>query len=158
MRIARLLGRAAIVVLLVGGFLVLAYPGYRESHFPDARAARQSGRGVPTFMPDEATDVRVLTNLDTMQGWGCFQLRNGLEKFQERLAAEGAVRKGGTPLPPAEKMLGSVPWWPDVMSGTGIERYDLLPTGAGGPTMIGLSAGDKRVCFYGGGNVRDSAR
>jgi hypothetical protein len=154
-RVVGLLGRVALVALLVGGMLVLAYPGYRESHFPDARVARQSGqaRGIPTFMPDAAKDISLLTNLDTMQSWGCFQLPSGMKEFQMDLAAEGAVHRGGQSLPKAEKMLGWVTWWPAAMSETGIDRYDLPSRASGGPTMIGLSARDNRVCFYGGGNA-----
>ena len=155
MRLAGLLARAALVIFLVAGLLILAYPGYRESHFPDALTARQSGpaRGIPTFMPDGAKDIRVLTNLDTMQSWGCFQLPSGMKEFQVYLISEGAVRREGESLPRAEKMLGRVTWWPNAMSETGIDRYDLPVSPSGGRTMIGLSIRDNRVCFYGGGNA-----
>lgn len=150
---AGVVGRAAVVAALVAGVLVLAYPGYRETHFADARAARPPGqaRRIPAFVPDDAREIRTLTNLDTMQSWGCFQLPGGTRDLRLRLAADGAVRHDGEALPRAEKMFGRVAWWPPAMSEPGVERYDLPD--AAGTTMVGLSARDDRVCFYAGGNA-----
>jgi len=155
LRKGAILGRTALIVFLVAGLLVLAYPGYRESNFPDARGARESGHAgmIPAFIPDAAKDIRTLTNLDTMQHWGCFHLPDGTREFRTHLAAEGAVRREGESLPKAGKMLGWVTWWPATMSEVGIERYDLHSPASRGVTMIGLSARDNRVCFYGGGNA-----
>jgi hypothetical protein len=77
----------------------------------------------------------------------------GTGEFRRYLAAEGAVRREGESLPKAAKMLGWVTWWPATMSEVGIERYDLRSAAARGTTMIGLSARDNTVCFYGGGNA-----
>ena len=152
-RLDGLLGRIVLVILVVAGLLILAYPGYRESHYADAHAARQSGGGrrIPTFVPDSATNISVLTNLDTMQTWGCFQLPNGMAEFQTYLVSQGAVRRPGEPLPKAKKMLGWVTWWPTAVSETGVDHYELPSRPSAGRTMIGLSTPEDRVCFMEGG-------
>jgi hypothetical protein len=139
-----------LLLVVLAGLALLAYPGYREEHFADAASSRRSKLStVPSFVPDEARDITFLTNLDTMERWGCFQLPNGTADFRSRLAAEGAVARPGQPLRKAERMFSRVPWWPEAMSEPGVERLD-LPSRGGRVLMIGLSAGDGEACFYSG--------
>jgi hypothetical protein len=151
-KVIKVVSRVVVVLLLLAGLAVLGYPGYREEHYPDARVARQSGRPstIPPFIPDAAQDISLLTNLDTMERWGCFRLPVGRPEFQARLAAEGALRRSGESIRKAERMFGRVPWWPSAMSKTDIERHDLPSQVAGRVIMIGLSGSDDRVCFYSG--------
>lgn len=151
MNVLRVGGRVVVVLLLLAGLGILAYPGYREAHHQLARTARQSGQSpIPPFIPDEALDIRLLTNLDTMESWGCFRLSAGRSELQARLAAGGAVRRPGEAIRAAERMFGRVPWWPSTMSQADVERYDLPEKIGGRTTMIGFSASDDRVCFYAG--------
>ena len=158
--VIKVVARVVVVLLLLAGLAVMAYPGYREEHYPDARVVRQTGQvsKIPPFIPDAAQDITLLTNLDSMESWGCFRLSVGRPEFQARLVAEGAVRRSGESIPKAERMFGRVPWWPSAMSKTDIERHDVPSKIAGRVMMIGLSGSDDRVCFYSGlsaGEQRD---
>jgi hypothetical protein len=152
LRVIKLAGRVVVVLLLLVGLGVLAYPGYREGHYPNARGPRQEGQSskIPPFIPDAAEDISLLTNLDTMESWGCFRLPVGRAEFKSRLAAEGAVRRPGEFLRKAERMFGRVPWWPGTMSQPGVDRHDLPSKLPGRVMMVGFSASDDQVCFYSG--------
>ena len=126
-------GTIALIVITVSTWgCVGPFSEDLESHYANVAAARDDGaflRGwLPEIVPDEATDIREVHNIDSNRTWACFGIPQGAATVRARLekaTAQRVARPLGT-RPPG--LLGPPTWWPSSMAQPQIEAYELKET------------------------------
>jgi hypothetical protein len=107
----------------------------RESSFASVKEARSSGavaRGwVPNDLPESATDLRELHDLDTNEVWGTFRL-----PVSERAPSVALTRVEASKLNGHAVRSPRASWWPETLTGNldsgvlqknGLELYSAPP-------------------------------
>jgi hypothetical protein len=124
-----------------------------ESHYADAATARRAGaldRGwLPEFIPDDATDISELHNLDTNLTWACFTNPRGPGSLRALLEKHGMKRATGpvTGGPPA--LFGTPAWWPAFMGRPDVETYQVVEDSRFS-LLVGFDPHTGRACFHRG--------
>jgi hypothetical protein len=118
----------------------------RESHYADVATARRDSaftRGwLPEIVPEDATNLWELHDLDSNATWACFTTPQGPTGVRSLLEKRGALRVGGP--------ISSGPgrrWWPAVTSGPRVEGYRLRED-ARFTLLVGVDASGNRACFH----------
>ena len=124
-----------------------------EKAYQDVAAAESGGafnRGwLPPLLPADARNIVELHNLDTSEGWGCFDAPTGSGAIREKLQAAGAKRVSGPVGPRPTQYFITRTWWPQSMNETDLEVYELAETGQR-RFALGIDASGRRACFHRG--------
>jgi len=143
---------ARAVVLLALSVPLLACDEY-EKAYPDVATAEAGGafnRGwLPPLLPADARNIVELHNLDTSEGWGCFDAPTGPAAIREKLQAAGAKRVSGPVGPRPTQYFVTRPWWPESMNESDLEVYELTAPGER-RLALGIDASRRRACFHRG--------
>jgi|SRR5438093_9573747 len=119
-----------------------------ESHYADVTAARAAGaigwdQWIPEIVPDSATDIRELHNIDTNRTWGCFRFGQGEDGSVRRTLAALGARPGRGPVSERPRFFFTeLAWWPRSMTSPTIEAYEVFDV------LVGIDENDQRVCFH----------
>lgn len=103
-------GNTVLIIVLAGQLFAGACSDRRESVFASVKEARSSG-WIPGGLPESATDVRELHDVDTNEVWGTFRLSASehssisLTRVDESKITGQAVRSPRTS------------WWPEMLTG-----------------------------------------
>jgi hypothetical protein len=138
-------------LILTGVILIAACSEYKESSYASMAEARRMGavdRGwLPEILPDEATNVHEVHNVDTNQTWCRFdltaadanRLRAALSSLTASQISARTVRAPG------------VEWWPKVLGGVldpgAIEKAG-MKLYMSGPLLFALDAGERHGLMY----------
>lgn len=121
-----------------------------ESHYADVGAARHDGafvRGwLPEIVPEEATDIWEVHNVDSNRTWACFGIPKGPAPVRTLLEKAGAHRIARPLVTRPPGILGPPKWWLPSMAQPRIEAYELKEN-RGSMLHIGIDAAAARVCF-----------
>jgi hypothetical protein len=99
-----------VIVLCVGQLFAGACSDRRESSFASVKEARSSGWGwVPSGLPESATDLHELHDVDTNEVWGTFRLSDPSSITLTRVQASSVT--GHSVRSP------SASWWPEILTG-----------------------------------------
>jgi hypothetical protein len=101
---------------------------------------------LPEIVPDEATDISELHNVDNNRTWACFGIPKGPATVRALLEKAGAHRIARPRRTRPPGILGPPKWWPASMAQPRIEAYELKET-RGSMLHIGIDAAAARVCF-----------
>jgi hypothetical protein len=110
------------------------------------------GAWIPAILPEAATDIFELHNLDTNATWGCFR-PNGQAEQVIRLLRARAAQPVREPLPDAPtRWLRTLDWWPDSMTRAGLEAFEfkepsLTPALSGSTVRVAIDRANDVVCF-----------
>ena len=122
-----------------------------ESQYADVGAARREGafdRGwLPEIVPDEATDIWEMHNIDTNLTWACFSTPHGSASTLALLQKQNATRVSGPISNGPGGHFGTRKWWPSSMADTQIEAYQLKENSRF-TLLIGIEAAARRVCIH----------
>ena len=102
-----------VVVLLVCQLFAVACSDRRESSFANVKEARSSGWGwIPSGLPESATDLHELYDVDTNEVWGTFRLPGNEHTPSSTLTrVEASQITGQTIRSPRAG------WWPEILTG-----------------------------------------
>ena len=127
-----------------------------ESHYPDVATARRQGaftRGwLPEIVPDGASDIWEVHNIDTNLTWACFSVPDGPIGVRRLLTDRKAERVAGPVGPGPRGFLRTRTWWRRSMSDAGVEAYELRERSQF-KVVVGVDAAGNGVCMH-----RTSAR
>ena len=110
------------------------------------------GAWIPEILPEAATDIFELRNIDTNATWGCFRPNGQAEQVVRLLLGRGAQPVKG-PLPDAPtRWLRTLDWWPASMTGDGLEAFEfkepsLTPALSGSTVRVAIDRANDVVCF-----------
>jgi hypothetical protein len=128
-----------------------------EHHYPNLAAARAADaigehRWIPAILPDEATAIREVHNIDTNLTWGCFMTRD-MRGVRELLAKQNAQpTQAAVAVEPRERFR-DFSWWPESMRSGAAEAWEFRESAACAacsPSLVrvGIDAKADRVCFH----------
>ena len=124
-----------------------------QSHYADAASARRAGAfdhgWLPEFVPDDATDISELHNLDTSVTWACFSNPQGPASLRALLEKHGAKRASGPVSAGPPALFGRRAWWPALMAKPGVEAYRVVEDSRF-TLLVGVDPGSGRACFHRG--------
>jgi hypothetical protein len=122
-----------------------------ESHYADVGAARQDGafdRGwLPAIIPEDATVIWEMHNMDTNLTWACFATPQGPASTRAFLEKHGAERVSGPISDGPRRLFAKREWWPSSMAEAQIEAYELKESSRF-TLVIGVEPAGRRVCFH----------
>lgn len=127
---------------------------YRTLAEARGKAAVGDGGGawIPEILPEAATDIFELHNIDTNATWGCFR-PNGQAEQVVRLLRARAARPVKERLPDAPtRWLRTRDWWPESMTREGLEAFEfkepsLAPALSGSTVRVAIDRANDVVCF-----------
>jgi hypothetical protein len=143
-----------LVAVALAGACVGPFSELEESQYPNtdaARAADPSG-WIPEVLPRDATSIREVHRVDVSRTWGCFSTRRADEVRALLTGLHAHKAPGPVANRPAE-MFRDFSWWPDSMSGSGLEAWEFReesPCFACTATVVrvGIDVGSGTVCFH----------
>ena len=122
-----------------------------ESHYANVQDAQGDGaftRGwLPEIVPEEASDIWELHNIDTNLTWACFRTPRGSASVRTLLAKAGATRATGPIASRPPGFFRTRPWWPASMAQAELERYELKENDRF-TLQIGIDVAEARACLH----------
>jgi hypothetical protein len=122
-----------------------------ESNYPDVAAARADGAfthgWLPEILPENATDIWEMHNLDTNLTWACFSTPDGPDGARLLLGQRGAARVKGPIDRGPSGLFGIKEWWPPSMSSGTVETYELKEEGRYS-VLVGFDPAAGKVRFH----------
>jgi hypothetical protein len=125
-----------------------------ERQFADAKSARADYRGgwIPDILPDDATSIREVHNLDTNATWGCFRTQN-VDAVRAALSKLKATKTQAAIHAGPRELFRDFSWWPNSMRSSSIEGWQFVePANAleSSIVRVGVDTGTGTVCFHRG--------
>jgi hypothetical protein len=146
-----------VCLVLVGSIGVSACIGpfseNIESRYADRRSAGGAiARGwIPEILPDDASDIREVHNMDTNATWCCFSTRHPAD-VRARAVRLGAVGVLGPVHSGPRETFRDFSWWPESMASATIEALEFseAPAYSGAtPSLVRAGIdGSGKICFY----------
>ena len=141
----------ALMAVLLAWSCVGPFSEDLESHYENVSGARADGafvRGwLPEIVPDDATDIWELHNLDTNQTWACFRTPGGADEVRRLILRGGWTRVTGTVHTGPPRLFRARPWWPESMRNAPLETYELAEE-SGHVIVVGIDERAAIACLY----------
>ena len=125
-----------------------------EREYPNTKAAKAADRGwIPEILPDDATGIREVHNIDSNRTWGCFTTRE-LGAVRSKLSLLKANRTAGPIHSGPREVFRDFSWWPETMRYSAVEAMEFReppPYPAAQHRFlirVGLDGATGTVCFH----------
>jgi len=110
--------KRTVILLVLVSCLLESCSDTRTSNYASVLEARRAGefeRGwLPAALPDDATNIREIHNVDTNEVWGLFLFPQGTrERLEKQLIPTTTLEVSRRPIRNPH-----VDWWPEFLTGT----------------------------------------
>lgn len=129
-----------------------------EHHYQDLASARAAGavgdgRWIPPILPEDASDIREVHNIDSNRTWCCFATVS-VADVRAKVSERGGAKVRGPIHAGPREMLRDFSWWPASMVSASVEPFEFheAPAYPGATPMrvhVGIDSAGK-VCFHRG--------
>lgn len=143
-----------LVAVTLAGACVGPLSEMQESRYPDPDAARLGDPSgwIPAILPNDAKSIREVHNVDSSRTWGCFSTRRA-DDVRALLSGLHAHTAPGAIADRPTEIFRSFSWWPDSMSGSGLEAWEFREAprcAACVPSIVrvGIDVRSGTVCFH----------
>lgn len=142
----------ALCVACVGPFSEMIEREYEDVAAARAAGAVGEGAWVPDILPNDATAIHEVHNIDTNATWGCFKTRD-LDSVRTALSRRKAAHAEAPLASGPHEIFRDFSWWPDAMRSSTItvQAYDepsAAPALAGFVVRVGIDVTTGTVCFH----------
>lgn len=125
---------------------------YESLQSAKAAGAVGEGRWIPAILPDGATSIREVHDIDTNQTWGCFKTKSPAAVRSLLASLDARETKGSIAQRPKE-LFRDFTWWPESMASGAIEAWEFVETATypGGlpyVVRVGIDVAGGVVCFH----------
>jgi hypothetical protein len=142
----------AMCVGCVGPFSEMVEREYEDMAATKAAGAVSEASWLPDILPDDATAIHEVHDIDTNETWGCFRTRE-LDNVRSALFRRKAASSEAPLTSGPREIFRKFSWWPDSMRSSTIEvlAFDEPPARSaigGFAVRVGIDVTIGTVCFH----------